>query len=87
VPTTIGHDPLRTEIVASAIEFAIDELRGAAAIERRRCKESLTQLRCLDPELGAYKRGDVLVLPAALRGRHVECERYERLLLELDATS
>ena len=91
VLTTIEHDLLRSEVVERAIEFAIDELRGAAAIERRR-EEILTEIRRLDAELvrlatAIANGGDLPALVAAPKERQVERERSERLLLEPDVTS
>jgi hypothetical protein len=91
VLTTIERDLRRSEVVERAIEFAIDELRGATAVERRR-EETLAQIRRLEAELARLTTaiasgGDLPALLAALKERQVERERHDRLLLGLDVTS
>jgi hypothetical protein len=91
VLTSIERDLLRSEVVERAIGFAINELRGATAVERRR-EQILAEMRRLDAELARLTTaiasgGDLPALLAALKERQVERERYERVLLEQDVTS
>ena len=78
------------EIVERAIEFAIDELRPDSDDSRR--ADILAEIHRLDSELARLTAaiasgGDLPALLAAVKERQDRRERWERMLIELDAMS
>jgi hypothetical protein len=67
VLTTIEHDLLRSEVIERAIEFAIDELRGATAVERRR-EQILAEMRRLDAAAAGGAWSYARMRPSELQG-------------------